>query len=194
MTPTISRRDMLSMTASTMASTMAWLAVGGLGLSTMACTASPRPLVPGEDSCAFCRMTIDDARFGALVVTAKGRLEPFDSIECAAAYVQGLANNEPPRTVWVADFSAPARWVDATRAVYLHGSRLRSPMGRELVAFAADADTTTLLAEHGGTLTTWSGVRALVSDPVAGFRPTAGPSPQRDTAADTTARANAHAH
>lgn len=182
MTPTLSRRDALA--------TLGWLAVGGLGLSTMACTASPRPLVPGEDSCAFCRMTIDDVRFGALVVTAKGRLETFDSIECAAAYVQGLASSEPPRTVWVADFSAPARWVDATRAVYLHGSRLRSPMGRELVAFAADADTATLLAEHGGTLTTWSGVRALVADPVAGYRPSAGRAPTADTAAS----AATHAH
>jgi copper chaperone NosL len=181
MSTTLSRRDALS--------TLAWLAVGGLGLSTMACTASPRPLVPGEDSCAFCRMTIDDARFGALVVTAKGRLETFDSIECAAAYVQGLAESEPPRTVWVADFSAPARWVDATRAVYLHGSRLRSPMGRELVAFADDADTTTLVAEHGGRLTTWAGVRTLVADPIAGLRPSAGPSTNRDSTA-----AAAHVH
>jgi copper chaperone NosL len=141
-------------------------------------------------------MTIDDARFGALVVTAKGRLETFDSIECAAAYVHALSDSEPPRTVWVADFSNPARWVEATRAVYLHGSRLRSPMGRELVAFAADADTTTLLSEHGGTLTTWSGVRALVADPVAGFRPTAGRASLADTAAhaDTAARADTHAH
>ena len=55
-----------------------------------ACTEPPRALVAGRDACAYCRMTIDDPRFGALVRTAKGRLQTFDSIECAAAYVAAL--------------------------------------------------------------------------------------------------------
>ena len=56
-----------------------------------ACGSGPRPLVVGEDSCRYCRMTIDDPRFGAMVLTERGRIETFDSIECLAGYVSSLA-------------------------------------------------------------------------------------------------------
>lgn len=128
-----------------------------------ACAEGPRALVAGQDACAYCRMTIDDPRFGALVRTAKGKLQTFDSIECAAAYVAALRDTERPQAVWVADFDAPARWVDAEQARYLHASRLRSPMGRELVAFSAIADTAHLLAAHGGRVMGWREVLALAS-------------------------------
>ncbi len=62
----------------------------------IACESDLRPLVPGTDACGYCRMTIDDVRFGALVKTAKGRLETFDSIECAASYVATLAPTLAP--------------------------------------------------------------------------------------------------
>ena len=74
----------------------------------------------------------------------------------------------------MADFDAPARWIDATQARYLHASRLRSPMGRELVAFSAAADTAMLVATHGGRVIGWPEVQALaVQAPVA--RPTSAP-------------------
>lgn len=128
---------------------------------------APRTLVRGEDSCAYCRMTIDDVRFGALVLTDRGRLQTFDSIECAASWVAAQTPAHEPRAIWVANFADPSQWVDATRAVYLQGSRLRSPMGRDLVAFATDADPDALQRAHGGTAITWPGIQALVAVPAS---------------------------
>lgn len=136
-------------------------------LVAMACGDAPRALVPGTDSCARCRMTIDDVRFGALVRTAKGKLLTFDSIECVAAYVASLGTDSSPETVWVADFAMPNRWVEATGARYLHGSALRSPMGRDLAAFGADTNPAALVAAHGGTALTWPEVVALTARPLS---------------------------
>lgn len=138
-----------------------------------ACAEGPRALVSGQDACAYCRMTIDDARFGALVRTAKGKLQTFDSIECAAAFVAALPDSDRPQAVWVADFDAPSHWVEAARAQYLHQSAARSPMGRELAAFSATADMAALVRTHGGRAIGWTDVLALaVQTPSTGVATT----------------------
>lgn len=137
-----------------------------LALLTTGCgDEGPRPLVRGQDTCAYCRMTIDDIRFGVLVLTDRGRLQTFDSIECAASWVNDQIPTHEPRSIWVANFADPSQWVDAKRAVFLQGSQIRSPMGRDLVAFSADADPDALQRAHGGTLTTWSAIQTLVASP-----------------------------
>ncbi len=126
---------------------------------------SPRALVRGEDSCAYCRMTIDDLRFGALVLSDRGKLQTFDSIECAANWVAAQLPDHAPRAIWVANFTDPSQWVDANNAVFLHGSQIRSPMGRDLVAFAANSDGEALQRAHGGSVIDWAAVRELVATP-----------------------------
>lgn len=143
------------------------LSVITLALVAGACKSrGPRALVPGEDACAYCRMMIDDTRFGAMVLTARGRIETFDSIECAASYVASRAASEAPRAVWVANFEHPSQWVDAARARFLHKSSLRSPMGRELAAFAANADGEALQRQYGGRTLAWSDVLAMSTTPM----------------------------
>lgn len=137
-----------------------------LAVAAGACSRGPRALVAGTDTCAHCRMTIDDVRFGALVLTARGKIQTFDSIECLASYLAALPSDEQPRGAWVADFEHPAHWVDAERATYLHRSQLRSPMGRDLAAFATDSDAADLARRYGGRAIDWRGVRALVTQPV----------------------------
>lgn len=140
--------------------------LGALVLSAMACDAGPRALVVGQDSCRFCRMAIDDVRFGALVVTSRGKVETFDSIECLASYVRALPRGERPRGVWVANFDAPTEWIVADSARFLQHSNVRSPMGRELAAFAPRVPVDSLVSLHGGTALQWSDVTALVAQRV----------------------------
>lgn len=142
------------------------LAVLALALVAGACSSGPRALVPGSDSCRYCRMTIDDVRFGAMVITAKGRIETFDSIECLASYVAALPPGEQPRGIYVAHHDHPSQWVNATHATYLHKSRLRSPMGRELAAFPQETDRPALTERYGGTAIAWSDVLTLVQSQV----------------------------
>ncbi len=158
-----------------------------------ACDSGPRALVAGEDSCRYCRMTITDVRFGAMVMTARGRIETFDSIECLASFVLSLPQEAAPRGVWVANFSDPNQWVEATRARFLHESSLRSPMGRELAAFGADALPDALQRTHGGTIMEWPAVLELVR--ARAFGPTGAPidAPVGEGASDASSLP-AHTH
>lgn len=125
------------------------------------CDSALRSLVAGTDACGYCRMTIDDVRFGALVKTAKGRLETFDSIECAASYVATLAPSLQPQGIWVADFDHPSRWLDAKAARFVQSAQLRSPMGRELAAFPNDSTESALAGRFGSRSMGWTDVLAM---------------------------------
>lgn len=154
------------------------VAVLVLALSASACGSGPRPLVAGEDSCRYCRMTIDDPRFGAMVLTARGRIETFDSIECLAGYVSSLPAASPPRAIWVADVENPSRWLDVTHARFLYGGALYSPMGRRLAALDSAADIDAVRQRLGGELMTWPQVLLLVKQQSV---PTAAPAPSPQT-------------
>ena len=155
-----------------------------LALSATACQSTERPLVAGEDSCRYCRMTIDDTRFGGMLVTTRGRLETFDSIECLASYVGSLPDSARARSVLVADFEHPSRWVEVSHARFVHQGQLRSPMGRELAAFGADQSVDALQARYGGRIIDWNDVVAMVRRDR--FTPSgAGPDSTRDHSAHT---------
>jgi copper chaperone NosL len=133
-----------------------------------ACDQGPRELVSGEDPCRYCRMTIDDVRFGAMVKTDKGKIETFDSIECLAAFVGSLPASMKPQGVWVADFSQPNRWIAVDSARFVQTSTLTSPMGRELAAFEPTRSDAELARVYGGRVLDWTSVQALVlSQPFA---------------------------
>lgn len=107
-------------------------------------------------------MTIDDVRFGAMVMTSRGRLETFDSIECLASFVASLPASAAPRGIWVADFEQPSHWIDVAKARFLHQSNVRSPMGRELAAFGTTRPPEALQQQYGGRVIDWREVQSLV--------------------------------
>lgn len=111
-------------------------------------------------------MAISDARFGGAVMLTTGRQLTFDSIECLAGYL--AAGTDPARiaTVHVSDFDTQ-RLIDASTAVYMRGGSVRSPMGRELAAFAAGADTVALRARYAGEVMSWSDVQRIAAAPTA---------------------------
>jgi copper chaperone NosL len=161
-----------------MSRSLATVAALVLAVSASACHSAPRPLVAGEDSCRYCRMTIDDPRFGAMVLTARGRLETFDSIECLAGYVSSQTAGSAPRAIWVADVENPSRWLDVTRARFLYGSTLHSPMGRRLAALDAAADVEAVRLRLGGELMSWPQVLTLVESQKTVPAPSASPTPK----------------
>jgi copper chaperone NosL len=119
----------------------------------------PRPIVLGEDSCAFCRMAITDARYGGELRTSTGRVHTFDAVECLAGFVAAAGDSARFDGVWVSDFEG-GPMLDAQAAVYLQGGSLHSPMGRQLTAFAPTRDTRELVERFGGTVLRWHDVVA----------------------------------
>ncbi len=64
--------------------TLAILLMGGLISS---CNTGPEPFKFGKDNCHFCKMTISDARFGAEIVTTKGKIYKFDDVKCMQGFI-----------------------------------------------------------------------------------------------------------
>lgn len=129
-----------------------------------ACTAAaPRPIAYGHDECAYCRMVVSDARFGAALITSKGRTVVFDSVECLASWYdlgRDERGRDGARSLWVSDYNHPGKLLDAKRARYVRVAGPASPMGKGLIAIASDADAR--LVPGAGETSGWDVVVAMV--------------------------------
>jgi copper chaperone NosL len=135
----------------------------GVLLGTASCTRGPQPIDYGLDACHLCRMAIVDQRYGAEIVTRKGRAYKFDSIECmvnSVSATDGIAE-EDVAGYYTTDF-ADRVLIEATDAVYVHSEGLPSPMGMNLTSFATRAAAREAVDRHGGTVLAWADARALV--------------------------------
>jgi copper chaperone NosL len=132
-------------------------------LAAAGCSLEPQPLRVGLDECARCRMTLSEAQFAGQLLTRRGRVLTFDSVECLAGYVnEGTVPVDDLHSLWVMDFNDPEHWIPAERAVYLQGDGIRSPMGLGLTAHVDAAAAAALQRESGGEIVDWDGVRAFV--------------------------------
>ncbi len=129
--------------------------------SLIGCNAEAEPFRYGRDECADCRMTISDQRFGAQIVTHKGRVLKFDDLCCLAEHVaSGRITEADIRKRVVADFSKPNKLIPAEQALYLRHDALKSPMGSNTAAFSSEADRETAQKDLGGALPmTWDEAR-----------------------------------
>jgi len=128
-----------------------------------ACERGPKPIDYGKTECAGCRMTLVDKHYGSQYVTGKGKVFIFDDVNCFVEYIlrEPAASDDNP-LYYVVDFNKPGEFIDATRAVYLHHGKLRSPMRADAAAFADPASAQAVLKELGedGKILTWNEVKA----------------------------------
>ena len=54
------------------------------------CTTKPQPIKMG-DACDFCIMGVADNRFGAELITKKGKIYKFDDIHCLIGFIKEKA-------------------------------------------------------------------------------------------------------
>jgi copper chaperone NosL len=128
-----------------------------------ACAPSgPQPIANTGKACDYCRMTISDERFGGQLITRKGKAYAFDSIECLASFYLQQPTASEGSSVWVADYANPGQWVDAKTAVFARSEAHQSPMGLNLVSFAANADKAALPSDARGATLRWPEVLAIV--------------------------------
>lgn len=120
------------------------LSLAALLVATGCAPSGPDPIVYGADVCAYCRMQISDSRFGAELVTRKGRSVKFDSIECLLGYYKQAAAANDVASVWVSDFRHPGTMLDAGAARFIDLGAGRAPMGRGWAAVATARDAAAL--------------------------------------------------
>ena len=124
----------------------------------------PPPIAyDGSVSCEYCRMTVTDPRYGAELITEKGKVLAFDSIECLASYYAQAAGRGAAPRAWVSDFQHPGTLIPADSARYLRGGP-SSPMALNVLAVSPAASTDDLRRQlGGGDVMTWSAVLELVA-------------------------------
>lgn len=121
------------------------------------CSTKPEPIKVGTDNCFFCKMTITDARFGAELVTKKGKLYKFDDVHCILSFLQAKVVDENEISgIYLTDFSNGNQLVKATEALLLQSEDLRSPMNGNVAAFSSNDSMKKIMEKYKGTQITWS--------------------------------------
>ena len=113
----------------------------------------PEPIIIGEDLCAHCKMKIMDNRYGAEIITNKGKVYKYDAVECMIK--QDQIRSEDIKTHYVIDFSHPGNLVEANNSFYLISEKLPSPMGANLTSFKEKGEVEKHQKEFGGSVYNW---------------------------------------
>lgn len=123
----------------------------------------PVPIQVGEASCSHCLMTVADERYATELITKKGKVHFFDSVECLAAF---YLEQDPDdvASLWVTDFHTQARLIPVEEAFFLRSKDLRSPMGMNLTAFGDGIEPEAVLNSFIGEILDWAQVLALVEE------------------------------
>lgn len=133
-------------------------------LALVGCSApGPTPIIYGTDLCDYCDMTIADKAFGSELLTKKGKVFKFDSIEClAAAEAVGDHAASEIDSRWVTDFHNAGTFLNTESALLVATDRQKSPMGVGLVAVADRSRADDLIASKGGKMVNWEETMRLV--------------------------------
>lgn len=126
------------------------------------CEVKPQDIIYGQDQCSACKMMIMDNRFGAELVTDKGKVYKYDAIECMVREI--IKNPDMDyRYHLVSDFSHPGVFIDALQAIYLVDPQRPSPMGANLSAYP---NKESLLATelNDGQHYDWNGLKLFFSN------------------------------
>ncbi len=116
----------------------------------------PEPIQYGKDNCSFCQMLITDHEFGSELITPKGKVFKFDSIECLVAYTKMPGNYDPKETtVYVTSMSQPGVLFDGRSAMYVTSKEIDSPMGANLAAFKTHQDAMKAIKDSSAVHYTW---------------------------------------
>lgn len=126
-------------------------------LTANGCNTEPEEIKFGTDQCALCRMNISEVKFGAEIVTKKGKIYKYDGAECMLnALSLGNINYEDAAGFYVIDAADPKKLTNAVDASYLISEKLPSPMGANLSCYSKRTDAEAMQKQFGGELKTWS--------------------------------------
>jgi len=128
-------------------------------LMLVSCNTSPEPIKVGTDNCTFCKMTVSDARYGAEIVTKKGKTFKFDDAHCVLAYLKNLTDEKEISDIYFTDFDGKHELIKAGNALFFQSDQLNSPMGGNVAAFSDKDGLLKLSQQFKGTELTWNDLK-----------------------------------
>lgn len=127
------------------------------------CSQEPQPIEYDKDSCTHCMMLITDAKYGAELITSKGKCYKFDAVECLVDYlIEHKSDEMDNAALWITDFTKPFHFINARTAHYLQNEKFHSPMGFNVLAVEDENEIKKIKDEHGGKQLNWKELVQLV--------------------------------
>lgn len=120
-----------------------------------ACSIEPEKFEFGHDNCSYCSMTIVDQKHASQIVTTKGKVHKYDSIECLVRDSKKLDESSIALKI-VTDFESGTDLINAESAFFLISPEIPSPMGANLSAFSDKAKAEHTQREKTGELFGWN--------------------------------------
>lgn len=130
-------------------STMAVATLALLLLSS--CSRQPQEININKDNCSYCEMTISDMRFGAELLTDKGRVYKFDDLSCMFRFKKEQKDVKFSDQ-YVADYLHPNELVKLERTHVVKGENVGSPMGGNMAAFSLKDSAEVYADRIGGSI------------------------------------------
>ena len=121
------------------------------------CNRGPEPIKIGVDNCHFCKMTISDEKFGAELITKKGRIYKFDDAICILNYLKTKdVEQSNIKNIYITNYSGNHQLINVNNALLLKSQNLRSPMNGNIAAFADNDSAIKHNLEMEGDLILWT--------------------------------------
>lgn len=100
-----------------------------------------KPIKINTDSCDFCKMTIANGKFGAELITKKGRYYKFDDAACMIQFAKSNATI-PNQSYFVSDYLKENTLIPAETAFFIKSEKINSPMRGNIAAFGSASEQT----------------------------------------------------
>ncbi|WP_276370114.1 nitrous oxide reductase accessory protein NosL [Chryseolinea sp. H1M3-3] len=126
-----------------------------LTITLLSCNVEPEPIQYGTDACHTCKMTLMDKKFGAELVTEKGKVYKFDDVNCMLSFYNSNEASEQYKYRLVVDFAEPGKLIEANDAFYLKSSEIKSPMASQVAAFGKKENMEELKKQLKGIYLVW---------------------------------------
>ena len=120
------------------------------------CSTGPETLKIGKDNCSFCKMTISDNRYGAEIITRKGKVYKFDDSHCLLSFIQSkTVEKKELDKVYFTDFIGKHNLIKADNAFLLQSDFFRSPMNGNIAAFSNADSMKKIAQQYKSSVVTW---------------------------------------
>jgi copper chaperone NosL len=126
------------------------------------CSAQPEPIQFGKDNCHHCKMTLMDKKFGAEVLTQKGKVFKFDDVNCLVNFLntKELKSTDIAQ-ILIVDFKKTKELILVEKLFFLNSPKLRTPMSSDVAAFSSEKDLTEAQNQFKGEKLNWEQVKEL---------------------------------
>lgn len=135
---------------------MKWLSYLLILLVSVSCvTKEAEPIKLNSDGCDFCKMKIADGKFGAELITIKGRIYKFDDMHCMINYhKENLTTNI--QSFYIHDFNQNNVLIPAENAFYVKGGEISSPMRGNIIAVKTEEEAKKIALKYNANPISWS--------------------------------------